>query len=103
MAIKPTVGGIPISDIKQNDNASAGKVALFWLWPGSVALLYFPFTYIISDVLTEVYGYAQARRVLWLTMASSIVAGLIYQVAIKMPPAPGLRGIESFPVLRRGR
>lgn len=77
-------------------DATAGKVALFWLWPGSVALLYFPFTYIISDVLTEVYGYAQARRVLWLTMASSIVAGLIYQVAIKMPPAPGFEGNDAY-------
>lgn len=77
-------------------DATAGKVALFWLWPGSVALLYFPFTYIISDVLTEVYGYAQARRVLWLTMASSIVAGLIYQVAIKLPPAPGFEANEAY-------
>ncbi|PIU22037.1 MAG: hypothetical protein COT14_03505 [Candidatus Diapherotrites archaeon CG08_land_8_20_14_0_20_30_16] len=29
----------------------------------SVTVLYFPITYIISDVLTEVYGYAQARKV----------------------------------------
>ena len=77
-------------------DVTAGKVALFWLWPGSVALLYFPFTYIISDVLTEVYGYAEARRVLWLTMASSIVAGLIYQVATYMPPAPGFDANEAY-------
>lgn len=77
-------------------DATAGKIALFWLWPGSVALLYFPFTYIISDVLTEVYGYAQARRVLWLTMAASVVAGLIYQVAIRLPPAPGFEANEAY-------
>ena len=77
-------------------DVTAGKLTLFWMWPGSVALIYFPFTYIISDVLTEVYGYAQARRVLWLTMAASIVAGLIYQLVVRLPAAPGFEVNEAY-------
>lgn len=45
----------------------AGKVAMVDLpligpWPFGAAILFFPVSYIIGDVLTEVYGYAQARR-----------------------------------------
>jgi queuosine precursor transporter len=35
----------------------------------SVTVLYFPLTYLIGDLLTEVYGYARSRRVIWISMA----------------------------------
>ena len=44
----------------------------------SATVAYFPITYILSDILTEVYGYARARRALWLMMCASITAGLLY-------------------------
>ena len=37
----------------------------------SVTLLYFPLTYLIADILTEVYGYSQARSIIWLSMLCS--------------------------------
>ena len=39
----------------------------------SVTVLYFPITYLIGDVLTEVYGYAHSRRVIWISMFCSII------------------------------
>lgn len=68
-------------------DATAGKIIELLGYPVSVTVLYFPIVYIISDIITEVYGYAQARKVLWLTMLSSITAGVFYQIAVAIEPA----------------
>jgi uncharacterized integral membrane protein (TIGR00697 family) len=68
-------------------DVTAGKIIDVFSYPVSVTILYFPIVYIISDVVTEVYGYAQARRVLFMTMLCSIIAGLIYQLVVYLPPS----------------
>jgi uncharacterized integral membrane protein (TIGR00697 family) len=52
------------------------------------AIVIFPISYIVSDVLTEVYGYARARRVIWLGFACNLIAGLAIVAAGALPPAP---------------
>lgn len=52
------------------------------------AILFFPFSYIFGDILTEVYGYARARRVVWAGFAALIFAALMSRIVIAMPPAP---------------
>jgi len=47
----------------------------------------FPLSYIVGDVLTEVYGYARARRVIWLGFACNLLAVVAIWVAIALPPA----------------
>jgi len=53
----------------------------------SVTVLYFPITYLIGDVLTEVYGYAQSRRVIWISMFCSIAGSAIGGGQLAVPPA----------------
>ena len=53
----------------------------------SVTVLYFPITYLIGDVLTEVYGYAQARRVIWISMFCSIAGSAIGGGQLAVPAA----------------
>ena len=77
-------------------DVTAGKIIQLWIFPVAATVLYFPLTYIISDVLTEVYGYAEARRVLWIVMIATTVAGLIYQLVVWLPPAPGFVGNEAY-------
>jgi queuosine precursor transporter len=77
-------------------DATAGKLITLGGFAVSVTVLYFPLTYIFSDVLTEVYGYARARAVLWTVMFASILAGLTYQVAVYAPPAPGFDANEAY-------
>jgi uncharacterized integral membrane protein (TIGR00697 family) len=77
-------------------DVTAGKIVQLFIFPVSATVLYFPFVYIISDVLTEVYGYARARRILWLTLASSIIAGLVYQLVVYLPPATGFDANEAY-------
>jgi queuosine precursor transporter len=50
--------------------------------------LFFPISYIFGDILTEVYGYARSRRVIWAGFAALAFATLMGQVIIRMPPNP---------------
>jgi queuosine precursor transporter len=51
-------------------------------------VLFFPISYIFGDILTEVYGYARARRVIWTGFAALIFASLMAAVVVALPPAP---------------
>lgn len=77
-------------------DATAGKIIDLFGYTVSVTVLYFPITYVFSDILTEVYGYARARSVLWKSMFASIVAGIIYQLAVYWPPAPSFPLNDSY-------
>jgi queuosine precursor transporter len=48
----------------------------------------FPLTYIFGDVLTEVYGYARSRRVIWFGMGSSLISSLIFGLVTLLPTDP---------------
>lgn len=50
--------------------------------------LFFPISYIFGDVLTEVYGYARARRAIWAGFGALVFASLMSQAIIRMPPSP---------------
>lgn len=71
----------------------AGKVAQIWLpgigyWPFGAGILFFPISYVIGDVLTEVYGYARARRVIWAGSIAVLFMAFMSWVVVKLPPAP---------------
>ena len=50
--------------------------------------LFFPLGYIFGDVLTEVYGYARARRVIWAGFGAMLFATGMAWVIVNMPPSP---------------
>lgn len=68
---------------------TAGKMIDVFGTPLSISIFYFPFVYIISDVLTEVYGYAAARRVLWINVLTQLVTMLVFQFVAYYPAAAG--------------
>lgn len=51
-------------------------------------VLFFPISYIFGDLLTEVYGYARARRVVWAGFAGLVFASFMSWVVVSFPPAP---------------
>lgn len=75
---------------------TAGKIVQLGIFTVSATVLYFPFTYIFADVLTEVYGYAKARSVVWMVLISSVLAGLIYTVVVFLPPAVGFDANDAY-------
>jgi uncharacterized integral membrane protein (TIGR00697 family) len=50
--------------------------------------LFFPISYIFGDILTEVYGYARARRVIWAGVAAMVFATVMSWIVLSMPPSP---------------
>ena len=56
--------------------AKAAQVTLPWLGPVTfgAGVLFFPISYIFGDILTEVYGYARARKVIWAGFGAMIFA-----------------------------
>jgi len=66
------------------------KIVQFdWLpFAFGAGVLFFPISYIFGDILTEVYGYARARRVIWAGFAGLLFASLMAYVVVTLPPAP---------------
>lgn len=56
----------------------------------------FPLSYIFGDILTEVYGYARSRRVIWTGFAMNFITVLIFALVTKLPPALDWTGQEAF-------
>jgi len=54
----------------------------------SAGILIFPISYIFGDVLTEVYGYARARQVIWIGFLCNLLAVAAIWLSIQLPPAP---------------
>lgn len=77
-------------------DVTAGKIVQLGIFTVSATVLYFPITYIFSDILTEVYGYAKARSVIWQAFLASVIAGLIYQLVVWLPPAIGFDANNAY-------
>jgi queuosine precursor transporter len=52
------------------------------------AVVLFPISYIFGDILTEVYGYAQARRVIWTGFFCNFLAVIAIWISSMLPSAP---------------
>jgi uncharacterized integral membrane protein (TIGR00697 family) len=65
-------------------------------WSFGAGVLFFPVSYIIGDVLTEVYGYARARRVIWTGFAALLFMAFMAAVVVALPPAEGWPGQSAY-------
>jgi queuosine precursor transporter len=79
----------------------AGKVAVVDLpgigvWPFGAGILFFPVSYVIGDVLTEVYGYARARRCIWAGFAALLFMAFMAAVVVALPPSPDWQGQAAY-------
>ena len=79
----------------------AGKVAVVDLpligdWPFGAGILFFPLSYVIGDVLTEVYGYARARRCIWAGTTALLFMAFMATVVVALPPAPDWTGQQAY-------
>lgn len=58
-------------------------------WAFGAGILFFPISYVIGDILTEVYGFARARRVIWTGFAALLFMAFMCWVVVGLPPASG--------------
>ena len=61
-------------------------------------MLFFPISYIFGDILTEVYGYARARRVIWAGFAALLFASVMASVVVALPPAPFWENQKAYEI-----
>ena len=59
-------------------------------------IMFFPISYVIGDVLTEVYGYANARRCVWAGFAALLFMTFMSLVVVALPPAAGWDGQAAY-------
>lgn len=67
----------------------AAKICQIGSFKFGAGVLFFPISYIFGDVLTEVYGYARARKVVWAGFGAQIFASIMTIVILKLPAADG--------------
>jgi uncharacterized integral membrane protein (TIGR00697 family) len=72
------------------------KMFSFGIFILPAAVVLFPISYIIGDILTEVYGYQWARRVIWLGFACNLLFVLVAWIGQLLPPAPGWEWQEAY-------
>lgn len=66
----------------------AAKLAQIGSFKFGAGILFFPVSYVLGDVLTEVYGYAHARRCVWVGFWALLFMALMSAVVVGMPPSP---------------
>ena len=77
-------------------NITAVKLVNLFGFILPAAILIFPLSYIIGDVLTEVYGYGQARRVIWLGFFCNFITVLAIWMGQVLPAASFWDGQEAY-------
>lgn len=63
-------------------------------FPGAIVI--FPLAYIFGDILTEVYGFARTRKIIWVGFISAVLMSVVFMVVQYLPPAPSWQFQESY-------
>ena len=77
-------------------NVASSKILVLGPFTFDGGTILFPLSYIFGDILTEVYGYARARRVIWTGFGMIMVAALVFYVVGALPAAPDWDGQAAY-------
>jgi queuosine precursor transporter len=77
-------------------NIIAVKLIGVWGFVVPAGTIIFPVSYIFGDVLTEVYGYSRARKVIWLGFLCNLMVIIAISIAQFLPPASFWQGQKAF-------
>ncbi|MBD3174385.1 MAG: queuosine precursor transporter [Armatimonadia bacterium] len=77
-------------------NVITVKPVSFFGWPIDAGTMLFPVTYIFGDILTEVYGYAQARRTIWIGLGCNLLLAGCAALAVHLPADPSWGQQEAY-------
>lgn len=77
----------------------AAKVCTVFGFTFGAGVLFFPISYVFGDILTEVYGYARARKVVWAGFAALIFASFMCTFIVALPPAASWMHQEAYTLI----
>ena len=89
-------GLVLISNVTATKGVAFGPVIGNWSIITDGGFIVFPLTYVIGDVLSEVYGFRAARRAIFIGFAMEAVAAFVLWVTIYLPPADFYANQEAF-------
>jgi queuosine precursor transporter len=89
------IGGLFVA-VLLISNVTASKIVQMFGLPFDGGTILFPLSYIFGDILTEVYGYARSRRIIWLGFAANALAALTFAMVTALPAAPFWPHQEAF-------
>ena len=81
--------------IGSNFIAAPKRVTLGGLTFGA-GVFFFPISYLFGDILTEVYGYARSRKVVWAGFGAIAFTSLVSWAVIHLPPSPSWPDQAAF-------
>lgn len=82
-----------------SDIIGVTKVCRVWGFSFGAGVLFFPISYLFGDILTEVYGYARSRRVIWSGFAGLGFAAFMSWGIRMLPPAPDWPHQNAYDVI----
>jgi len=74
------------------------ELPVFGVVTFGAAVLFFPISYVFGDILTEVYGYARSRRVIWAGFSALAFASFMAWAVVALPPAPFWKNQEAYEI-----
>lgn len=77
-------------------NIASSKILLLGPFTFDGGTILFPLSYIFGDVLTEVYGYAQTRKIIWTGFSMIILASIVFYIVGFLPAAADWTGQASY-------
>ncbi|MCP4683027.1 MAG: queuosine precursor transporter [Desulfobacterales bacterium] len=77
-------------------NIASTKILVLWQFTFDGGTLLFPLSYIFGDILTEVYGYKKARRVIWTGFFCAGLLSAVIMIVLALPPAADWPFQEDF-------
>ncbi|MBD3309262.1 queuosine precursor transporter [candidate division KSB3 bacterium] len=77
-------------------NIASTKILRVWMLTFDGGTLLFPMSYLLNDILTEVYGYRRSRRVIWTGFFSAVVMSLVFALVGSLQPAEGWEHQEAY-------
>jgi uncharacterized integral membrane protein (TIGR00697 family) len=85
-----------LSNVIGAEKRSFVTLPLIGPWPFGAGILFFPIAYIIDDVMTEVYGFARARRAIWAGFAALLFMAVMEWTVVHLPVAEGWTGQPAY-------
>lgn len=82
-----------ISNVASTKITSIGPITL------DAGTILFPLSYIFGDILTEVYGYSRARRVIWIGLLCNILMAVTFMLVQLLPPSPDWPNQHAYEVI----
>jgi uncharacterized integral membrane protein (TIGR00697 family) len=65
-------------------------------WTVTVGIILFPVTYIVNDIVSEIWGYRKARFIIWTGFLMNLLAIIFYSVSVALPASEYWQGQSGF-------